>query len=93
MLSVVAGHPCTHPHPGTRNYLNKRPHASTVFLCASCEAFFLFGGANDMHACDTSVQALPWLPIGEFPWSAYREAQFGHGSFQTYNATVALWTW
>eukprot|EP00041_Stephanoeca_diplocostata_P035606 m.1261150 g.1261150 ORF g.1261150 m.1261150 type:complete len:514 (-) comp24730_c0_seq10:3210-4751(-) len=37
--------------------------------------------------------AVPWLPISEFPWSAYREAEFGHGSFETLNNTVALWTW
>lgn len=37
--------------------------------------------------------AVPWLPISEFPWSAYREAEFGHGSFETLNNSVALWTY
>eukprot|EP00036_Acanthoecidae_sp_10tr_P009276 CAMPEP_0182924952 /NCGR_PEP_ID=MMETSP0105_2-20130417/8045_1 /TAXON_ID=81532 ORGANISM="Acanthoeca-like sp., Strain 10tr" /NCGR_SAMPLE_ID=MMETSP0105_2 /ASSEMBLY_ACC=CAM_ASM_000205 /LENGTH=514 /DNA_ID=CAMNT_0025062777 /DNA_START=53 /DNA_END=1597 /DNA_ORIENTATION=+ len=38
--------------------------------------------------------ALPWCePISEFPWSAYRDAEFGHGTFQTFNNTHARWTW
>ena len=38
--------------------------------------------------------ALPWCePISLFPWSAYRDAVFGHGSFETFNETHARWSW
>lgn len=38
--------------------------------------------------------ALPWCePISLFPWSAYRDAEFGHGTFETANSTHARWTW
>jgi len=38
--------------------------------------------------------ALPWCePISLFPWSAYRDAEFGHGTFETFNSTTARWTW
>lgn len=38
--------------------------------------------------------AVPWCtPISSFPWSAYRDAVFGHGSFETFNSTHARWSW